>query len=154
MNLMAGFFVIGQAVAAGESSQGMGVEDERGMTEESQPSEMAVHQLDNNQIRELQNILQDKGYSEVPVDGMLGLETKQALSNFQQSQGLAVTGEPDRDTLQALAPDAETQEFFGISPEFGEEGLQQEPMQQEPLQQEQPQEQWDTPSGTESEGTY
>jgi hypothetical protein len=151
MTFMAGLFVGVQGLAAGEQKDGMGSEAGQAIMGESQQAG-AVAQLDNDQVRELQKILQDKGYQAVPVDGVIGPETQQAISSFQESQGLAVTGEPDWNTLQALAPDTKTQEFFGISPEFGEEGMQQE-VPEDQMQQ-QPEKQWDTPSGTDSRESY
>ena len=151
MTFMAGLFVGVQGLAAGEQKDSMGSEAGQAITGESHQAG-TVAQLDNDQVRELQKILQDKGYQAVPVDGVLGPETQQAISSFQETQGLAVTGEPDWSTLQALAPDTETQEFFGISPEFGEEGMQKEVPEDQ--RQQQPEKQWDTPAETDSRESY
>jgi peptidoglycan hydrolase-like protein with peptidoglycan-binding domain len=104
----------------------------------------------------LQKILTEKGYNAGTVDGIIGPNTQQALRGFQESQGLAATGKPDQDTLQALAPDARTQEIFGLSPEFGEDSMQQAPVQQQdpasqqdPMQHGQPQEPMESPASTE-----
>ena len=89
-------------------------------------SEMAAHaseeapQLGEAQIKELQRLLQDQGYEVGSLDGTLNPETNEAISKFQAAEGLEATGQPDLKTLRALAPDSEQQEFFGLSPEFGE----------------------------------
>jgi peptidoglycan hydrolase-like protein with peptidoglycan-binding domain len=51
-------------------------------------------------------------------------DTTEAIRQFQTDEGLAATGTPDQQTLRTLAPSSDQQEFFGLSPEFGEtEGL-------------------------------
>jgi peptidoglycan hydrolase-like protein with peptidoglycan-binding domain len=55
-------------------------------------------------------------------DGAIGPETKDALRKFQQSKGIAETGNPDAQTLKALASSTQKQEFFRLAPKFGEEG--------------------------------
>jgi peptidoglycan hydrolase-like protein with peptidoglycan-binding domain len=121
---IAGLFSSGLALAAGESYSG----SERGTVEErhTDVSETGVtgsvtsFQLNEEQISEMQQILQDEGY-DVAISGEIDSDTMSALEEFQRSEGLVVTGEPDENTLRALAPTAEEQEFFGLSPEFGEE---------------------------------
>jgi peptidoglycan hydrolase-like protein with peptidoglycan-binding domain len=121
---IAGLFSSGLALAAGESYSG----SERGTVEERHTDvpetgitgSVASFQLNEEQISEVQQILQDEGY-DVAISGELDSDTISALEEFQRSEGLVVTGEPDENTLRALAPTAEEQEFFGLSPEFGEE---------------------------------
>jgi peptidoglycan hydrolase-like protein with peptidoglycan-binding domain len=121
---IAGLFSSGLALAAGESYSA----SERGTVEERHTDvpEMGVtgsvtsFQLNEEQISEMQQILQDGGY-DVAISGEIDSDTISALEEFQRSEGLVVTGEPDENTLRALAPTAEEQEFFGLSPEFGEE---------------------------------
>jgi len=120
MVFLAGFVVASQGLASGESQHGM-TSESGGMQMEQTKQSVS---LNNNQVRELQRILNDKGYNIGMVDGIIGPKTQQALRSFQQSEGLSVTGNPDMLTLKALAPDAKTQEFFGLSPAFEENGKQ------------------------------
>jgi TPR repeat protein len=53
-------------------------------------------------VRELQSALSTRGYSPGPADGVPGFRTREALREFQRSQGLSETGEPSRDLLQLL----------------------------------------------------
>ncbi len=76
--------------------------------------------LNQEQIMELQRLLQNQGYEIGNVDGVINDETMEALRKFQGSEGMAVTGTPNHQTLRALAPSSDQQEFFGLSPEFGE----------------------------------
>jgi peptidoglycan hydrolase-like protein with peptidoglycan-binding domain len=81
---------------------------------------LATQQLSREQIREMQRLLNQQGYEISSIDGVVGEETIEATRQFQASEGLAVTGMHNRETLRALAPDSEQQEFFGLSPAFGE----------------------------------
>jgi len=93
---------IGQALAAG-----MKTED---------------RSLNSEQISEMQKILDSQGYKVDDVNGVLNDSTREAIRQFQEAQGLVVTGMPNEETLRALAPDSKQQEFFGLSPEFSEPG--------------------------------
>jgi peptidoglycan hydrolase-like protein with peptidoglycan-binding domain len=156
MTFLAGLFMASQGLGAVEDKQEMGTESGTSMKGTEAQTGQVARQLDNKQIRELQKILTEKGYNAGTVDGIIGPNTQQALRGFQESQGLAATGKPDQDTLQALAPDARTQEIFGLSPEFGEDSMQQAPVQQQdpasqqdPMQHGQPQEPMESPASTE-----
>ncbi|MEZ4600043.1 MAG: peptidoglycan-binding domain-containing protein [Syntrophotaleaceae bacterium] len=173
MAFIAGLFTVSQGLGAGEYGQDQVSEDAAGMDQGTtgmdqgttgmdqgttgmdegatgmdqgmsgmDPTTAAV-QLDSSQISEVQRLLQEQGYDPGSTDGVMGTQTQEALRNFQESQGLAASGEPTEETLRALAPDAETQEMLGISPEFGQDQMQQdqmqEPMQPEEMGQEQPQ---------------
>ncbi|MEZ4600708.1 MAG: peptidoglycan-binding domain-containing protein [Syntrophotaleaceae bacterium] len=129
MAFIAGLFIAGNGFAAGEHGQEWDSQSQAGMTQD-QGAGMA-QQMTNQQVRTLQNLLNEKGFDSGPVDGIIGPKTTSAIRNFQESRGLAATGSPDRDTLQELAPDAETQEQLGLSPEFGEEGMGQQQQQQD-----------------------
>ncbi|MFA5592324.1 MAG: peptidoglycan-binding domain-containing protein [Micavibrio sp.] len=61
--------------------------------------------LDSGTIEQVQESLRDEGHS-VSVDGIWGPRTAEALRQFQQANGLSVTGAPDSDTLAALDVDA------------------------------------------------
>ena len=53
--------------------------------------------------RMLQRALNQKGFNVGAVDGIMGPKTQQALSQFQQKNGLPATGQLDRKTIAALA---------------------------------------------------
>lgn len=67
-----------------------------------QPNEQSQANLSSDQIRQVQQALDQKGFKAGNADGKLGPETKQALQSFQQSQHLQVTGQPDPQTLAKL----------------------------------------------------
>jgi hypothetical protein len=58
-----------------------------------QPGEVIVH---------VQTALQEQGYYDDAVDGLIGPRTRAALSNFQRDRGLPVTAAIDGPTLEAL----------------------------------------------------
>ncbi|HKK02208.1 MAG TPA: peptidoglycan-binding domain-containing protein [Desulfuromonadales bacterium] len=124
MAVAGGLFLAGQALSAGSGhmggmSQGMSQPASgSAMGTTMQQRTMAQH-LNHEQVREMQTILNQKGYQVGTTDGMLGPRTSSALRQFQQSNGLAVTGEPNQETLRALAP-ADKQNFFGLSPAYNE----------------------------------
>ncbi|MDT8418943.1 MAG: peptidoglycan-binding domain-containing protein [Desulfuromonadales bacterium] len=76
-------------------------------------------QLNRMQIREMQHLLNLRGYTISSSDSdSIGRETTAAIRNFQRDEGLAVTGTPNQETLRTLAPSSNQQEFFGLAPEF------------------------------------
>ncbi len=110
-----------------QSQQTIGQNQQQGRQNGSQ-------QLNSDQVRKLQQALKDKGYNPGQVDGIIGSQTRQALRQFQQSQGIASTGKVNPKTLQAL--DINSQEFMGLAPQFGEQN-QQQYQQQEKTQKQQ-----------------
>ena len=52
-------------------------------------------------IRQVQQALKDKGYDPGPVDGVMGVRTKSALTQYQKDRGLPV-GQLDLETLNSL----------------------------------------------------
>jgi hypothetical protein len=139
-------FAVGSLMAAGEQESGKSRSQSASQMEQSgqQQSQQlagAGQQLDSEQIRQVQQALQEKGANPGPVDGIMGPKTQQAIKQFQQDNGIAATGRLDSQTLQAL----EVQEFMGVSPAFGEregsdiqqrgEGLDQEQKEEEMDQQ-------------------
>ncbi len=52
--------------------------------------------------RQIQGVLQERGYDPGPLDGVLGKKTREALRRFQKDHHLAVTGEITADTKDAL----------------------------------------------------
>jgi hypothetical protein len=63
----------------------------------------------NPDVSNIQNELATLGY-QVGVDGMYGQQTAAAVSDFQHSNNLPVTGEADPDTQQLLAQQAASQQ--------------------------------------------
>ena len=59
----------------------------------------AAQELD---VRRMQTLLSELGYSPGPVDGVMGRRTAAAISDFQRREGLAVDGRPTSGLLAAL----------------------------------------------------
>lgn len=114
---IASLMFAGLAVAS-KTSAVEGQMGEAAMGESSH--QMAAHALNVDQIRELQKLLNDKGYDAGEANGTIGPSTTAAIKNFQFDNQLVSTGTPDAETLRLLSPDPEKQEFFGLAPEYGE----------------------------------
>jgi Putative peptidoglycan binding domain len=88
----------GSGPGAGTSGSGtrMDQEERRGQTD--------VHPGD---VRQAQERLKEAGFNPGPVDGQLGVQTKEAIKAYQKAQGLPQTGkldEPTRDFLMVQRP--------------------------------------------------
>ncbi len=139
---LACLFVAGQALSAENQNTGMmGTSDSKqapGMMNQGQQQGMMgdgqhngtmgettqhgmmSQNLNPEQIREAQKLLNERGLKAGAEDGILGKQTRTAISDFQKSEKLDVTGKFDDPTLRALAPTTEKQEFFGLSPAYSE----------------------------------
>lgn len=53
-------------------------------------------------VANVQSVLQQQGYYQGDIDGVLSPDTQNALSAYQQAQGLEVTGAVDQPTLESL----------------------------------------------------
>jgi peptidoglycan hydrolase-like protein with peptidoglycan-binding domain len=53
-------------------------------------------------VRQVQEALKDKGHDPGPIDGVMGSQTKQALREFQKANGLKQTGTLDSQTKEKL----------------------------------------------------
>jgi len=53
-------------------------------------------------IADVQSILQEQGFYQGEVDGLLGPLTRDALASYQSEQGLEITAAIDQPTLEAL----------------------------------------------------
>jgi len=62
-----------------------------------------------NDVKEMQQTLQDKGHYRGKIDGVLGLRTRSSIRGFQKAENLTVTGQLDRETAGRL----------GVAPEEG-----------------------------------
>jgi peptidoglycan hydrolase-like protein with peptidoglycan-binding domain len=72
--------------------------------EQSQSSQGEMH-LSKTQAKQVQEELKSAGLYKGPVDGEMGPEMKQAISQFQQQKGLSRTGVVDQQTFAALGKD-------------------------------------------------
>ncbi|WP_192355771.1 peptidoglycan-binding protein [Mesorhizobium mediterraneum] len=71
-------------------------------------------------MAKVQALLNGLGYDVGPIDGQLGSKTKRAIKTFQQSSGLAPTGQPSGDLIAALrvATAPAGQPLAGAAPAF------------------------------------
>jgi len=75
-----------------------------------------VRNLNKDQIKQLQEGLNKKGFDAGNVDGLWGKQTAAALRNFQQQQGIRPSGKLDRQTAQALGVPFGQQGTVGANP--------------------------------------
>jgi membrane-bound lytic murein transglycosylase B len=59
--------------------------------------------LSRDQIVQMQDTLNDRGFESGEADGILGSATRKAIRQFQQAEGLIADGFPSSEVLQALA---------------------------------------------------
>ncbi len=65
--------------------------------------EATTAQIDMDQvIRNLQTILNQRGYDAGPADGVMGERTKSAIASFQSDNGMKATGRIDDELVRAL----------------------------------------------------
>jgi peptidoglycan hydrolase-like protein with peptidoglycan-binding domain len=57
---------------------------------------------DQDNIKKVQQTLRDKGYDAGPIDGVMGSQTREAISQYQKSENLPVTGHLDAETAGKL----------------------------------------------------
>jgi His-Xaa-Ser repeat protein HxsA len=53
-------------------------------------------------VANVQSALQEQGYYQGDIDGILGPQTRAALADYQQDNGLTVTSAVDEPTLDSL----------------------------------------------------
>lgn len=104
-----------QAGKSGRVAEGEGVYSQRrdggilgigGSDKTQQP--IAASQLSAEQIRKVQQKLNQEGFHAGQVDGKWSSETQSAIRNFQQTkEGLKATGQLDEQTLDELGLDAD-----------------------------------------------
>lgn len=80
--------------------------------------------VDRGDIKKVQETLRDKGYNPGPIDGVLGPQTRGAISQYQKSENLPVTGHLDAQTAGKLGvgPESIGGSFKGAGQEVGEGG--------------------------------
>lgn len=64
--------------------------------------------LDRQTLKTVQKELTSRGYSTGQIDGIYGPRTERALLKFQAAQGLALTGQLNQETMDALNIPEET----------------------------------------------
>lgn len=79
---------------------------------------------DRDDVKKAQQTLRDKGYDPGPIDGVLGHQTRAAISQYQQSENLPVTGHLDEQTAGKLGvgPESIGGDFKGAGQQVGEGG--------------------------------
>lgn len=140
---MLGALAVTPALAAGAQSgqaaqpgQQMGQQQQPGQWQQQQLGAAPEQALDENLVRDIQQQLQAQGH-QVQVDGVYGPETRQALQQFQQQQGLQPHGQVGLDTLAALGIMEDIQQ--AEVPEQPQQQRQQIEQQQQQLEQQQEQ---------------
>ena len=73
-------------------------------------SAMASEPVSAETVKEVQQALNDAGFNCGTPDGVAGNNTKNAISEYQQSNGMTVTGEIDDELLEALFPQEDSEE--------------------------------------------
>jgi len=79
---------------------------------------------DHNNIKKVQEALRDKGYDPGPIDGVMGSQTRKAISQYQKSENLPVTGHLDGETAGKLGvrPESVGGDFKGAGKDVGRGG--------------------------------
>ena len=96
------------AVAATTLVIGSAHAQQEGQMQQEQAQQQQAQQQQGQQqsrseaVKELQQALNDQGYSAGPVDGIMGPQTQSAVRNYQEAQGMQASGEVDQETLSSL----------------------------------------------------
>lgn len=85
---------------------------------------MANEEHDTQLVQSVQQALKQKGYDVGAIDGQWGPNTQDALRQFQQSQGIAQSGNLDARTLSALGVEQNQAAQGGMSSSQGTQGSQ------------------------------
>ncbi len=88
-----------------------------------------MHRIENkcDAVKEIQDLLLSLSYKDpeipqVPIDGVYGKNTKNAVMQFQKKHGLNVTGSVDYDTFRKLCDDCKAMDSSGYSLSYGDSG--------------------------------
>lgn len=65
-----------------------------------------------SQVTDIQKVLKDKGYYSGNIDGIFGINTKNAVVNFQKDNGLKADGIVGEKTLSALGVKNQNTDFY------------------------------------------
>jgi len=92
---------------------------------------------DQDNIKKVQQTLRDKGFDPGPIDGHMGSQTREAISQYQKSENLPVTGHLDAETAGKLGvgPESVGGEFKAAGKDVGRggEGVGHETKQGKPI---------------------
>jgi peptidoglycan hydrolase-like protein with peptidoglycan-binding domain len=92
---------------------------------------------DRDNIKKVQQTLRDKGFDPGPIDGHMGSQTREAISQYQKSENLPVTGHLDAETAGKLGvgPESVGGEFKAAGEDVGRggEGVGHETKQGKPI---------------------
>ena len=88
-----------------DAAQGDNLADSMASSDDAKPSDAALDIADSEErpTMQLQVVLDRRGFGPGVIDGKMGMSTENALSGFQQANGLEVTGKHDEATRKALA---------------------------------------------------
>ena len=64
---------------------------------------------DHPDVKKVQETLRDKGFDPGPIDGHMGSQTREAISQYQKSENLPVTGHLDGETAGKLGVGQESE---------------------------------------------
>ena len=68
-----------------------------------QPFETEKRQIHgNDEVKSIQNVLNNLGYDAGPADGIMGPKTRQAIKMYQQDHNLPVTGQLNSNSKKIL----------------------------------------------------
>jgi hypothetical protein len=71
-------------------------------SQQARNQQISPRQLNESQVKHLQQALDDKGYKAGRADGKWGLESERALKDFQKAQNVQSTDEVDANIVTAL----------------------------------------------------
>jgi peptidoglycan hydrolase-like protein with peptidoglycan-binding domain len=92
--------------------------------------------MTKDEVRQLQQALNDNGFDAGEVDGVFGAQTSEALKRFQSKAGLPPTGKMDQQTLALVGLSGRaTQSPAGASPTTGQGGAGGQPANPAPAEQ-------------------
>lgn len=93
---------------AEDDQAALDTEQESSATGAGQAGGMSTgQQYDRQTVERVQEALNDKGFHAGHTDGVIGPNTRKALRNFQQDEGLQASGELNQETLAALGVEAQ-----------------------------------------------
>lgn len=84
----------------------------------------AASATSREEAKTVQKSLSDKGFYSGPIDGLVGPQTRAGIRQYQESEGLPVTGRLDADTAGKLGvgPESIGGSFKGAGQEVGQGG--------------------------------
>jgi len=79
---------------------------------------------DQDNIKKVQETLRDKGYDPGPIDGVMGSQTREAISQYQKAENLPITGHLDAQTAGKLGvgPESAGGDFKAAGKDVGRGG--------------------------------